>query len=104
MIAPQILVLSLFLSFVWGWHLVDMADDWRKIRRTGTRRRGEMADTFRALLCVVALWSICVSYVVRTALIVAGLGDAPAGQVGFFTIIGINIPVAIFALVSRRMR
>lgn len=104
MIAPQILAVSLFLSFVWGWHLVDMAADWRKIRLTGTRRRGEMADTFRALLCAIALWSICVSYAVRTAMIVMGLGDELAGQIGFFALLGINIPVGIFALVSRRMR
>lgn len=104
MIAPQILVLSVFFSVVWGWFAADTINDWRKIRFSGTRRKGELADAFRTMLCAISLESICAAYVLRTALVVAGLGDAVAGQVVFFTLLGVNIPAAIFVVVSRRMR
>lgn len=104
MIAPQIFVLSLLLSLVWGWYLRDTVHDWREIRRIETRRRGEMADAFRAMLCAISLESICAAYVLRTALVVIGLGDATAGQVVFFTLLGVNIPAALFVVASRRMR
>lgn len=104
MIAPQILVLSVFFSFVWGWFMIDTINDWRAIRVSGTRRKDELADKFRTMLCAICLESICAAYVLRTALVLVGLGDAAAGQVVFFTMLGVNIPAAIFVVASRRRR
>lgn len=112
MIAPHIFILSLVLSVIWGRHMIDTINDWREVR-TGqirrradgnlNRRKGEIAETFRSMLCAIALWSICVAYLLRTGCVLLGLGDSVGAQVAFFSIMGVNIPAALFVVASRKL-
>lgn len=103
MIAPHILGLSAFLSIFWGIYLVFTVQDYGRVRAfrpPGTRRRGDLISAFRRMLVALSLWSICFAYVFRTASVLLGFGDTSAAQIAFFAIIGINVPSAIFAVVS----
>lgn len=116
MIAWHILVLSTFLSLVWGWHLKDTSRDWLEARAArpvaadpALRRvelvhiRRELGDALRNLVAAICLLSISVAYVFRTAVVLAGLGEAFAGQVVFFALVGVNVTGALFVVVSRRV-
>lgn len=102
MIAPHILLLSLLLGVAFGWHFLDTVSDWRYVRAHGTRRKKDLGDAFRSMIAALCLLSFCVAYVIRTALVLLGAGDTVAGQVVFFTILGVNIPGGLFMVVSRK--
>ena len=112
MITPHILILSAFFSVVFGWHLLDALTDWRDAlivlrtsRRTGVSVRTaarDLSEKMRELLAALCLVSISASYLLRTAAVLLGLGDAIAGQVAFFALLGICIPASIFMVISRR--
>lgn len=102
MITPHILAISLFLSVVWGWHLRDAAGDWTEARRARPVSRRQLAETFRNLVAALSLESIALAYVLRTAIVLAGFGEAVGGQVAFFALVGVNVTGAIFVVASRR--
>jgi hypothetical protein len=102
-IAPHILVISILGSIIWGWHTKNAAIDYRQYRTRADRQAPRLADKFRDLICAVCLLSIFMAYVVRTAFVLAGAGEVAAGQIAFFTIMGVNIPGGIFVVVSKRL-
>jgi hypothetical protein len=103
MIAPQILLISAFLSITWGIYLFATAKGYIALRNASPiRRRGDTVQAMRRFLVALCLWTICFSYVFRTGCVLIGLGEATAGQIAFFAILGINIPASIFAVVSLR--
>lgn len=102
MITWHILILSLGLGFAFGWHFIDTVNDWRYVRNHGTRRKKDLGDAFRAMIAALCLLSFCVAYVLRTATVILGFGDTVAGQVVFFTIIGVNVTGGLFMVVSRK--
>lgn len=102
MIAPHILLLSLFLSFAWGWHTIDTITEYREYRTRPNRIESRVAQYLRDVVCAVCLESICIAYVLRTAIVLLGFGDQIAGQLLFFVLLGVNIPGALYAIISRR--
>lgn len=102
MITPHILVLSLLLGIAFGWHFMDTVNDWRYVRTHGTRRKRDLGDAFRSMIAALCLLSFCAAYVLRTATVLLGFGDSVAAQVGFFTIIGVNVTGGLFMVVSRK--
>ena len=100
MIAPHILAISAFLSVMWGIYLAYTVQDYRLAK--GSHVRPEIVRAFRRMLVVLCLWSICFAYVFRTLCVIVGLGDAWAGQVAFFAILGLNVPSSIFTVISFR--
>lgn len=105
MIAPQILAISAFLSLTWGGYLAFTVVDYlatRHRQHTATRRRGDVVAAFRRMVVAFCLWMICFAYVFRTVIVLAGFGDAAAGQISFFALLGTNVVGSIFALVSLR--
>lgn len=105
MIAPHILVISIFLSITWGGYLLYTVQDYLRVRgrrSADPRRRGDVVTAFRRMVVAFCLWLICAAYVFRTACVLVGLGDAVAGQVVFFSLIGSNVAGSLFALISLR--
>jgi len=102
MIAPQILVVASVLSLTWGIFLVASVRDYRTLLRRQTRRRSEVIVAFRRVLVTFCLWLICFSYVFRTGVVLAGMGEEAAAQITFFALLGSNVVGSIYAIISLR--
>lgn len=104
-IAPQILVLSLVLSIIWGIVLISAIRDYRRTvvkRRGGDRRGGDLVSALRWFFAVLCVFSINSAYLLRTSLVLAGFGSDTAGQVVFFALLSTDIVGGLFALISLR--
>lgn len=102
MIAPQIFVLSLVLSIAWGTNLLDAIHDYQAVHRRPLRSRLELAKALRTLVGAICLFSLGFAYVLRTGMVLAGFGELVVGQVLFFALVGVNLPGALFVILSRR--
>lgn len=92
-IAPHILFISLFLTVTWGIYFLYTVRDWA-IRRGAAR--------MRRMLVALCVWSLPLSFVLRTTLVIVGMGTEQIGIVSFFAITGINIVGSIFAVATLR--
>ena len=105
MIAPHILVISGFLSVLWGIYLAYTIGDYRATRARPSdrqRRRGDVVRAFRRMLVAICVFTLPFSFVFRTLCVVIGIGDEQAAQVAFFSLLGPNVVGSIFAVASLR--
>lgn len=102
-ITPQIFFLSLLLSIMWGIVLISAVRDYRRTvaaRRSGDRRRTDLVSAFRWFLVILCLWTLNSAYLLRTGMVLLGLGDVVAGQITFFALVSIDIIGGVFSLFS----
>ena len=102
MIAPHILVLSSFLSIMWGIYLANTVADYVRIRTVEGRRRGDTVTALTRVVVAICVFSLPFSFVFRTACVLLGMGDDTAAQITFFALVGPNVVGSIFAVVSLR--
>ncbi len=99
-ISPQIFILAAILTLLWGTYFLYTLGEWRRINRAKVR-----ADVLAAFRRVVVAWCAFIlpcSVLVRTALVLAGVGDAVIGQILFFSLAGSNLVGGLFAVISLR--
>lgn len=99
-IVPHILIVSLFLSVMWGIYVVSRIREYLRVRLQADRRRGESVKALRHLLVAVCVWTIAFAYVFRTITVLVGVDDTASGQITFFALLGINIVGSIFSVAS----
>lgn len=110
MIAPHILLLSSFLTIMWGIYLIFTIKDYRRVRLLRVskeaadnalyRRKGDTVAAFRRMIVAFCVFTLPASFVFRTACVLLGVGDETTAQITFFALVGPNVVGSIFAVVS----
>lgn len=102
MIAPQLLVLTLYLTLAWGFYLGAAVLDYRAHRAQVDRRRGEGVRALRRVVVAFCLFMLPFSFFLRTGMVLAGVADISAAQIVFFALLGTNVSGSLFCIVSLR--
>lgn len=99
---PQVLAASLILSVLWGIYLVGTVRLYLLEKGNQDRRQSDTVIALRRIVVAFCAWAFVLSFVLRTAAVLLGVGDQVAGQVAFYALVGINFTGSIFAIVSLR--
>ena len=94
----QILIISGFLSVVWGIYLIGTIRDYRETRRLMPRRRHlDVVSALRRVVVALCLWLFVFSFVFRIGSVYFGLADSISAQIVFFALLGSNVVGSLFA-------
>jgi uncharacterized membrane protein len=102
MITPQIFALTAFLTVTWGINMVIAASEYRIARATPDRRRADVVRALRRCVASICLFMLPFSFMIRTALVLAGFGNDVIGMVVFFALAGTNVVGSLFVMISLR--
>lgn len=98
-ISLQVFALVSFLSLTWGTYLMFTLREFRAARNS-KKGRVEMMALYRRSIVAICVFMLPFSLLVRTSLVLMGLGDQLAGQVVFYAFAGTNIPGSIFVALT----
>lgn len=103
---PQVFVLTAFLTTMWGIYLVAAAREYREVRQ-GPRvivlsRQQEIVRAFRRVVVDLCVFALPAAFLLRTGMVLLGLGNDVVGGVVFFALVGPNVVGSIFAVASLR--
>ena len=102
MIAPQVFILTAFLTLTWGTYFAAALLDYVRYRASKDRRRGEGVRALRRVVIAFCVLMLPLSFFFRTGLVLAGLENGIAGQLVFFSLAGTNVLGSIFCIASLR--
>lgn len=95
-IAPQIFVLALYITIMWAiyfsWTIRDYVAPLTIVR--------PRVAAFRRLLVALCVFAFPASVLLRTGLVLLGVGEDTIGQLSFFVLAGTNVVGSTYAVVS----
>lgn len=102
MIAPQILVLSAGFAILWGISLWEAITEYQAARRDRAHYPKAFVRALRQVVMAGALFLTASAYLLRTTLVLGGLGDDQAGIITFYALLASNLIGGLFCAVSLR--
>jgi hypothetical protein len=105
-VTPQVFILTAFLTVMWGTYFASALREYGAVRR-GPRvvvltRQQEIVRAFRRVVVDLCVFMLPAAFVLRTGMVIIGVGNDVVGGVVFFALVGPNVIGSIFAVASLR--
>lgn len=101
-VTPQIFVLVLYLTVMWGFYFLVAVREWIRGPQPTRTEPQEKVRAFRRVIVSFCLFMLPGSFLLRTGLVILGVGEAQVGVILFFTLAGTNIVGSTYAVYSLR--